>query len=199
MSGERRDTAAADGPNACVPPPSDKALETMLDGLAVPAAAVGERSLRVLVADDDRDMAYSLSMLLRRWGHDVRATYGGAEALRAAAAYRPDVLLLDIGMPELDGYHLAEQLRQQSCFEGTLMIAITGYADVAHRLLAERAGFDLVLVKPVEPEVIRRLLLIEHDRLALSTDPLPKDGQAHGIQGADDESGLSDLLTAGWA
>ena len=86
----------------------------------------GGRSLRVLVADDNRDAADSMSLLVKMWGHEVRQTYDGAAALEMAAAYRPDVLLLDISMPKMDGCQLAKQLRRQTRFTETLLIAITG-------------------------------------------------------------------------
>lgn len=131
----------------------------------------GRRLLRVLVADDDRDTADSLSMLLKLWGHDVREAYDGTTALEMALAFRPDVLLLDIAMPGIDGCRLAQELRRQPGFEGTLLIAVTGYGDRAHRLQWE-ADFDHYLVKPVEPDTVAGLLLAQRQRLAESS-PAP--------------------------
>jgi CheY-like chemotaxis protein len=104
-------------------------------------------------------------MLLRMWGHDVRLTYDGEAAIEMACVYRPDVLLLDIAMPKLDGCRLAQQLRRQTGFMDTLLVAITGYADDAYRLLCEAAGFDLFLIKPIDPATLETLLLLELDRL----------------------------------
>jgi CheY-like chemotaxis protein len=114
--------------------------------------------LRVLVADDDADTADSLAVLVRLWGHGVCVAYAGAEALAAALAYRPDVLLLDVAMPGMDGFRLALAVRGQPCLDGALLVAITGYADDAHRQLGLRAGFDHYLVKPVATEVVEDLL-----------------------------------------
>ena len=119
----------------------------------------------MLVADDYRDAVDSLSTLVRMWGHDVRLTYNGEAAIEMACVYRPDVLLLDIAMPKMDGCRLAQRLRRQARFRDTLLVAITGYADEAHRLLCEAAGFDLFLVKPVDPSTLETLLLLERDRL----------------------------------
>jgi DNA-binding response OmpR family regulator len=109
-----------------------------------------------------------MSLLVKMWGHEVRRTYDGAAALEMAAAYRPDVLLLDISMPKMDGCQLAKQLRRQTRFTETLLIAVTGWADNAHRLLGKEAGFDHFLPKPVEPSILEELLLLQQDRLAES-------------------------------
>jgi CheY-like chemotaxis protein len=122
--------------------------------------------LRVLVVDDHKDGADSLSMLVKVWGHAVRPAYDGATALEIAREYRPDVVFLDLAMPYMDGCQLARLLRRQACFTHTLLIAVTGFPDEAHRRLCEAAGFDQRLVKPVEPLVIERLLHLEKDRLA---------------------------------
>jgi CheY-like chemotaxis protein len=91
--------------------------------------------------------------------------YGGAAALELAGVYRPDVLLLDVAMPGMDGLRLARHLRRQACFQATRLIAVTGYADAAHRLLCEGA-FDHYLVKPTDPDTLKGLLMIERERLA---------------------------------
>jgi CheY-like chemotaxis protein len=147
----------------------------------------GRRLLRVLVADDDRDTAWSLSRLVKMWGHDVRVAYGGAEALAMASAYQPDVLLLDIAMPALDGCRLAQQLRRQTRFKDTLLVAITGYADEAHRLLGEEASFDHYLVKPAEPSAVEELLLLAQGRLPDSPKAPLRAPSKPGILVVDDE------------
>ena len=116
--------------------------------------------LRVLVVDDDADTAESTSLLVRLWGHDARAAYGGAEALGVAPAYRPDVFLLDLGMPRMTGCDLARRLRGAGRFAGALLVAVTGYADAARRRRAGAAGFDRYLVKPVEPAELEALLAL---------------------------------------
>jgi DNA-binding response OmpR family regulator len=124
------------------------------------------RALLVLVVDDNTDAADSLGLLVRMWGHDVRVAYDGAGILETAAACRPDAILLDIGLPRVDGYCLARQLRQQPGLQGLLLVAVTGYADAEHRALSREAGFDHYLVKPVDPDELQRLLgtLLERPR-----------------------------------
>jgi CheY-like chemotaxis protein len=148
--------------------PSNEVLEARLDGDRIKCLPAGRRSLRVLIADDNRDATDIMSILVKMWGHEVRQTYDGAAALEMAAAYRPDVLLLDISMPRMDGCQLAKRLRRLTCFTDTVLIAITGWADEAHRLLAKEAGFDHFLPKPVEPSILEELLLLQQDRLAES-------------------------------
>lgn len=122
--------------------------------------------LRVLIADDDADTADSLAMLLNLWGHEVGLARTGAEALAMVYLIRPDVLLLDVAMPDLDGYRVARAIRDQPSLDGVLLVAITGYADDAHRQLGLKAGFDHYLVKPVEPAVVEALLLTTGVNLA---------------------------------
>lgn len=121
--------------------------------------------LRVLIAEDCRDTADSLAMLVKLWGHDVRVTYSGKAALEMAAAYQADILLLDVGMPGMTGFQLARQLHLQARFQHTLFIAVTGWADLVNRLIGEGAGFDHYLIKPVDPATLEALLLLEKARL----------------------------------
>jgi PAS domain S-box-containing protein len=123
--------------------------------------AVGKNSarpLRVLVVDDNMDAAQSLSFMLGRWGYDVRVTYDGPRALEEAAAGRPDVVLLDIGMPGMDGYVVARRLREVAGNEKMVLVAVTGYGQDEDRFRALQAGFDYHLVKPVEPGEFKKLL-----------------------------------------
>jgi PleD family two-component response regulator len=114
MLGLSRKTQEAGGAEGCDASsrlnPSDEVLEARLVGMKIKCLRAG-RLLRVLVADDNRDAADSMSLLVKMWGHEVRQTYDGAAALEIAAAYRPDVLLLDISMPNMDGCQLAKRLR----------------------------------------------------------------------------------------
>jgi PAS domain S-box-containing protein len=105
---------------------------------------------RVLVVDDNRDAAESLAMLLRATGHEVRTAHAGPAALEAARAHRPEVVLLDIGLPGLDGYEVARRLRAEPGFKGALLVALTGYGQDEDRRRSQAAGFDLHLVKPVD-------------------------------------------------
>ncbi len=119
------------------------------------------RTLRVLVVDDNRDAADTLSMLVGAWGYDVRLAYAGAAALHMMPPYRPHVLLLDVGMPDVTGCDVAQQLRRDDRFKDTFLVAITGYADQSHQRLCEQAGFDRYLIKPVDLGALERLLLVQ--------------------------------------
>ena len=109
------------------------------------------RSLRVLVVEDNVDGADSLSMLLRLYGHDVDIARTGPTALEMAAAKRPDVVLLDIGLPGMDGYQVAKRLRERPEFKDTMICALTGYTpSEADKQRQQETGFDHYYVKPVE-------------------------------------------------
>lgn len=113
---------------------------------------------RVLVADDSRDSAESLGMLLELAGHEVRTVYDGQEALEAAVSFLPEVMLLDIGLPKLDGFEVAARLRQDRRLDRMLLVAVTGYGTDSDRDRARAAGFDHHLIKPVDPKVLRDLI-----------------------------------------
>lgn len=132
------------------------------------------RKLRVLVVDDNRDCADSLSMLVNLWGNEVQTAYDGSAALVMTVERPPDVVLLDLGMPEMDGCRMARQLRCQTRFTHTLLIAITGYADQTHRLLCDEAGFDHYLLKPIEVADLENLLRRERNRLARKTEEVER-------------------------
>jgi signal transduction histidine kinase/ActR/RegA family two-component response regulator len=129
---------------------------TVQPAATAPARASAGR--KILVVDDNRDSAMSLSMLLELDGHEVRRAYDGLEALEIADEFRPDIALLDIGMPRLDGYGAARELRRREWNASLLLIALTGWGQQEDKRLAREAGFDHHLVKPVDPEVLRRLL-----------------------------------------
>ncbi len=133
-------------------------VETRLDQDAIALAHAKTRLLRVLVVDDERDTANSMSVLVKLWGHEVRVAYNGATALETAVGYQPDVLLLDIAMPMMDGNQLARKLRLQAHSRKPVLIAISGYTDDAHRLISAMAGFDHYLIKPVELLDLEKLL-----------------------------------------
>jgi CheY-like chemotaxis protein len=107
------------------------------------------RSPSVLIVDDSRDAANILSSLFGTHGHEVHVAYDWTRALEAAKAHLPDIILLDLGMPEMDGVHLALLLREDEHLKDKLLVAVTGYADDEHRQQCAAAGFDYVLPKPV--------------------------------------------------
>jgi CheY-like chemotaxis protein len=143
-----------------------------------------ERMLHILVVDDNRAAADSLGMLLRLWGYDCRVAYDGTSGLEAARAYRPDCLLLDIGMPGMDGYSLARRVRQQPELAEAKLIAVTAFSDAAHLRRAREAGFDHHFVKPADPLELGRLLdmLNEVIRLATRTEELARQNVALATQ-----------------
>jgi CheY-like chemotaxis protein len=106
---------------------------------------------RVLVVDDNLDAADTVGMFLRIEGHVVQTAADGEEALACAAAFHPDVVILDIGLPRLDGYEVARRLRQGAAGSAALLIALTGYGQKGDQDQARAAGFDLHLVKPADP------------------------------------------------
>jgi len=115
-------------------------------------------SCRVLIADDNHDAAVSLSMLLQAMGHDTRVVHDGIEALEEAELFRPDVVLLDIGMPRLDGYETARRLASRPWAARTQIVAVTGWGQETDRQRAKEAGFHRHLVKPVDLDALREVI-----------------------------------------
>ena len=127
----------------------------------VPAPGKAEHSsrrARILVADDNHDAAQSLALMLSMDGHDVRTAGDGLEALREAEEFHPQLVVLDIGMPKLDGYETARRMRKRPWAAHTRLFALTGWGQEEDRERARRAGFDQHLVKPVDPEALSQLL-----------------------------------------
>jgi CheY-like chemotaxis protein len=115
-------------------------------------------SLRVLVVDDNRDTADSIALLLEASGHDVRMAYDGQTALEAALDYRPHVMLLDIGLPKIDGYEVARKMREAPPLKNVLLVALTGYGQELDRQRSLKAGFDHHLVKPADFDKLQQIL-----------------------------------------
>ena len=113
------------------------------------------RPRRVLVADDNVDAAESMAMLLELAGHDVRVVHDGLAAVKVAEAFQPEIVLLDIGMPTLNGYEAARRIRDLDPDRKIRLVAISGYAQQEDRIQSKEAGFDLHLVKPVDTRVLR--------------------------------------------
>jgi CheY-like chemotaxis protein len=113
---------------------------------------------RVLIVEDNLDAAESLAKYLRLGGHEVQVAFDGPAAIQVAAAFEPDVVLLDIGLPGLTGYEVARRLRQNPQLENAVLVALTGYAQAEDRHSAFEAGFDHHLAKPVDPNTLERLL-----------------------------------------
>jgi signal transduction histidine kinase/ActR/RegA family two-component response regulator len=154
-----------DGPAPHVPEPVARAAESRSS--PTPFA----RTLRVLVVDDNQDATESLAMLLRMVGYAVRTAFDGEGALAAAAAFHPDVIVLDIGLPGMTGYEVAHRLRGQPDTAATTLIALTGWGQEQDRRLSRAAGFDHHVTKPGHPDELVKIL----ERL--KTKEQPADGR----------------------
>ena len=126
--------------------------------LPTPRTDAAGRRLRILVVDDQRDAADLLAELLRAWGHHVLTAYDGQSALETALVTRPDVTLLDIGLPIMDGYEVARRIRRAPGLSQCVMVAVTGYGQDADRERSQEVGLAAHLLKPIDPEVLRELL-----------------------------------------
>jgi CheY-like chemotaxis protein len=113
---------------------------------------------RVLIVDDDNDSAASLAMLLQVSGQETHTAHDGLEALKAAERLQPDVILLDVGLPKLNGYEVCRQLRQQLWGKRVVIVAVTGWGQDEDREKSMAAGFDAHLVKPPDYAALMRLL-----------------------------------------
>jgi CheY-like chemotaxis protein len=120
------------------------------------------KPMRVLVVEDDPDTALSLSTLLRMDGYEVEIASDGETAVAAAQMSYPDVVLLDIGLPRMNGYEVARRIMEQPAPKRPLLVAVTAYGDKQARRRSQEVGIDLHLVKPVEPDALERLLLRFH-------------------------------------
>jgi len=123
---------------------------------AVPIATVGK--LRVLVVDDNLDAVQTLGRLVRLLGHVAHLAYDGEQAIAAASEWQPQVILMDIGMPKLNGYEAAQRIRATSWGQHMVLIAATGWGQEDDKRRTKEAGFDHHLVKPVDTNLLRELL-----------------------------------------
>ena len=129
----------------------------MPDSRRKPVDHVSPDRRRVLVVDDNLDSADTMAELVRIWGFDVRTAHDGPAALECARSFRPHVILLDVGLPGMDGYELARRLRAEG-LAGDLLVSVTGYGQEEDRRKAEQAGFHHHLTKPVNPDTLLRLV-----------------------------------------
>ncbi len=121
-----------------------------------PAAA--PRRFRILVVDDNHDSALSMAMMLQIMGHDTRTAHDGESALSTAETFLPEVVLLDIGLPKLNGYEVAQRIREKTWGESMYLIAVTGWGQDEDRQRSSEVGLNLHMVKPVEPAALEKLL-----------------------------------------
>ncbi|MFO0968895.1 MAG: PAS domain S-box protein [Gemmataceae bacterium] len=127
---------------------------------ATAPAPTSRRTLRVLIIEDNRDTARTLGILLRRYGHQVEVAHSGTQGVAKAHSWKPEVVLCDLGLPEIDGFEVARRLRPNPDLAGTRLIAVSGYGQEEDRRRSEQAGFDLHLTKPVDPVELQRLLTV---------------------------------------
>ena len=113
---------------------------------------------RILVVDDNKDAAISLAMMLKIMGHDTRTAHDGMEALEAARTFLPDVIMLDIGLPQLNGYDVCRRIRGEPWGKDIILIAVTGWSQEEDKRLSKEAGFNFHMLKPVDPQAVVKLL-----------------------------------------
>jgi CheY-like chemotaxis protein/two-component sensor histidine kinase len=117
-----------------------------------------EASRRILIVDDNTDSAHSMALLQSRHGHQTHTAFTGPDAVIAAAEYRPEFILLDIGLPGMDGFEVARTIRSMPELAGVILIAMSGYGSKEHRAQARQAGFDAYMVKPIDLDRLQEML-----------------------------------------
>lgn len=123
-----------------------------------PESEVTNTNRRILVVDDNEDGAMMLSMMLSFLGHETRTAYTGQEALTIGAEFHPEIVFLDIGLPGMDGYEVAQRFRESPVLKDTMLVALTGWGSEDDRRKSRDAGFDLHLTKPAEPATVNAML-----------------------------------------
>ena len=116
------------------------------------------KRFRILVVDDNHDSALSLAMMLSIMGHETRTAHDGESAVETAESFLPDVVLLDIGLPKLNGYEVAQRIREKSWGASMFLIAVTGWGQEEDRQRSSEVGLNVHMVKPVEPAALEKLL-----------------------------------------
>ncbi len=126
--------------------------------MSAPSPKPDQPGFRILVVDDNHDSALSLAMMLSIMGHETRTANDGESAVTTAESFLPDVVLLDIGLPKLNGYEVAQRIREQAWGKAMFLIAVTGWGQEEDRRRSTEVGLDVHMVKPVEPAALERLL-----------------------------------------
>jgi len=127
-----------------------------LKASTLPTAEVARK--RVLIVDDNVDSAELIAALVTRWGHRTEQAHDGPSALKAASDFRPDVVLLDIGLPRMSGYEVCRRIRKEPWGQDVVLVALTGWGQEEDRQQSRDAGFDAHMVKPVDHDVLERFL-----------------------------------------
>lgn len=123
-----------------------------------PAVTQTPQRFRILVVDDNHDSALSLAMMLSIMGHETRTAHDGESAVATAESFLPEVVLLDIGLPKLNGYEVAQRIRESAWGQSMFLIAVTGWGQDEDRQRSSEVGLNVHMVKPVEPAALERLL-----------------------------------------
>jgi len=129
-----------------------------VNSTTVAAVTPVPRRFRILVVDDNHDSALSLAMMLSIMGHETRTAHDGESAVATAESFLPEVVLLDIGLPKLNGYEVAQRIREQSWGASMFLIAVTGWGQEEDRQRSSEVGLNVHMVKPVEPAALEKLL-----------------------------------------
>ena len=135
---------------------ADKTMTAVTQASGGPGPS--SRRFKILVVDDNHDSALSLAMMLSIMGHETRTAHDGESAVSAAETFLPEVVLLDIGLPKLNGYEVAQRLREQPWGRAMFLIAVTGWGQEEDRQRSSEVGLDVHMVKPVEPAALEKLL-----------------------------------------
>lgn len=138
-----------------------RAVQSRGDPTAESPITASEELMRVLILDDNRALAYTVSKLVGIWGHEVKQAYDGSTALALANLYQPDVLLLDLVMSDMSGLEVSRRVRQLAHLRKCFIVVVTGCTDARLWPLCRKAGVDLILVKPVAPSILKALLTWE--------------------------------------
>lgn len=141
---------------------ADNHMADVTSPTASGALGADKRSFRILVVDDNPDAALSLAMMLSIMGHETRTAYDGESAVATAESFLPDVVLLDIGLPKLNGYEVAQRIRENAWGASMFLIAVTGWGQEEDRQRSSEVGLNVHMVKPVEPAALERLLAELH-------------------------------------
>lgn len=128
------------------------------------ALKAATHGFRILVVDDNEDSALSLAMMLSIMGHDTRTAHDGESAVATAESFLPEIVLLDIGLPKLNGYEVAERIRKQPWGASMFLIAVTGWGQDEDRQRSSEVGLNVHMVKPVEPAALERLFADLHGK-----------------------------------
>src|SRR5215203_4230945 len=137
---------------------ADNHMADHADASTAPALTPSNHGFRILVVDDNHDSALSMAMMLSIMGHETRTAHDGESAVSTAETFLPEVVLLDIGLPKLNGYEVAQRIRENSWGQSMFLIAVTGWGQEEDRQRSSEVGLNVHMVKPVEPAALERLL-----------------------------------------